>query len=99
MRAQRLVAVALARPSPLAFPLMVERFREKLTNESLSDRIARMVADLEGRAGGNAVGTAGEDAKDLFARGKMQETASEAIQLDREDPKKRTPRSRRRPRS
>ena len=99
MQGQRLATIELARPSPLAFPLMVERFREKLTNESLSDRIARMVADLEGRAGGDAVGTAHEDAKQVFARPAMQETAQEAIQLDREDPKKRTPRSRRRPRS
>jgi ATP-dependent Lhr-like helicase len=98
MQAQQLVAIELARPSPLAFPLMVERFREKLTNESLSDRIARMVADLEGRAGGEAVGTAHEDAKAVFARSAMQETAQEAIQLDREDPKKRPPRSRRGPR-
>ena len=77
---------------------MVERFREKLTNESLTDRIARMVADLEGRAGGEAVGTAHEDAKSVFARADMQETASDAIALDREDPKRRSPRERRRPR-
>ena len=98
MQAQQLVAIELARPSPLAFPLMAERFREKLTNESLSDRIARMVSDLEGRAGGEAVGTAHEDAKAVFARSAMQETAQEAIQLDREDPKKRPLRSRRGPR-
>ncbi|MCK9689677.1 ligase-associated DNA damage response DEXH box helicase [Scleromatobacter humisilvae] len=99
MSGQRLVAITLARPSPLAFPLMVERFREKLSNESLSDRIARMVADLEGRAGGDAVGTAHEDAKTVFARPAMAETATEAIQLDRVDPPRRAPRSRRRPRA
>ena len=80
MRAQQLRVVALARPSPLAFPLMVERFREKLTNEALSDRIARMVADLEGRAGGNAVGTAHEDATTVFAQGSMPD----AIEIDRD---------------
>jgi ATP-dependent helicase Lhr and Lhr-like helicase len=90
--------VELARPSPLAFPLMVERFREKLTNESLTERIARMVADLEGRAGGEAVGTAHEAAKDVFARPAMQETAQEAIRLDRRNPDKPPPRARRRPR-
>lgn len=37
----------LQRPTPFAFPLMVERFREKLSNESLADRIARMVQNLE----------------------------------------------------
>ena len=98
MQGQRLAVIALARPSPLAFPLMVERFREKLSNESLSDRIARMVTELEGRAGGSAVGTAGEDAKAVFARPAMQDTAADAIALDREIPKppRRPPRARRR---
>ncbi len=50
MGAQTLRVQALRRPTPLAFPLMVERFREKLSNESLADRIARMVADLERNA-------------------------------------------------
>jgi ATP-dependent Lhr-like helicase len=98
MRGQRLVVVTLDRPSPLAFPLMVERFREKLTNESLSDRIARMVADLEGRAGGSAVGTAGEDAKTVFARAPLQDTAQDAIALDRDVPTPRAPRRSRRTR-
>nr|WP_243457575.1 DEAD/DEAH box helicase [Ottowia testudinis] len=52
MQGQRLTRVALQRPTPFSFPLMVERFREKLTNESLADRIARMVAQLESAAGG-----------------------------------------------
>ena len=52
MAAQRLVVQPLARPTPFAFPLMVERFREKLSNESVADRIARMVAQLEKAAGG-----------------------------------------------
>ena len=33
MAAQRLVVQTLERPTPFAFPLMVERFREKLSNE------------------------------------------------------------------
>ena len=52
MNAQALVMQPLARPTPFAFPLMVERFREKLSNESVADRIARMVAQLEKAAGG-----------------------------------------------
>ena len=36
-----------ARPTPFAFPLMVEIFREKLTTEALETRVARMVAELE----------------------------------------------------
>ena len=47
MQLQTLKLMALSKPSPLAFPLMVERLRERLSNESLADRIARMVADLE----------------------------------------------------
>ncbi len=52
MNAQRLVVNTLPRPTPFAFPLMVERFREKLSNESMADRIARMVEQLEKAAGG-----------------------------------------------
>jgi ATP-dependent Lhr-like helicase len=47
MRGQRLVYRLLARPSPFAFPLMVERFREQVTTEKLSARIERMLAELE----------------------------------------------------
>ncbi|MFL6629114.1 MAG: ligase-associated DNA damage response DEXH box helicase [Vitreoscilla sp.] len=87
MQGQQLAAVTLARPSPLAFPLLVERFREKLTNESLADRIARMVADLEGRAGGEAVGTAHEDAKTVFARDALQDAAQASVVADRDAPR------------
>lgn len=47
MRGQRIEAVTLAAPSPFALPLMVERFREKLTTEKLKDRLARIVRDAE----------------------------------------------------
>ncbi|MDA7418868.1 ligase-associated DNA damage response DEXH box helicase [Xenophilus arseniciresistens] len=52
MEGQQLAMHALARPTPLAFPLMVARFREQLSNERVADRIARMVAQLEQAAGG-----------------------------------------------
>ncbi|MDB5846609.1 MAG: ligase-associated box helicase [Rhodoferax sp.] len=52
MQGQSLVLRTPARATPFAFPLMVERFREKLSNESLADRIARMVQQLERSAGG-----------------------------------------------
>ena len=54
MQQQALMVQALQRPSPLSFPLMVERFRERLSNEPLATRIARMVADLEKAAGASA---------------------------------------------
>ncbi|WP_394778042.1 ligase-associated DNA damage response DEXH box helicase [Undibacterium sp.] len=37
----------IPRPTPFSFPLMVELFREKLSTEKLSDRVARMLRDLE----------------------------------------------------
>jgi ATP-dependent Lhr-like helicase len=40
-----------ARATPFGFALMVERFREKLTTEKLSDRVARVLRELEKAAG------------------------------------------------
>jgi ATP-dependent helicase Lhr and Lhr-like helicase len=54
MNSQRLVLQTLARPTPFAFPLMVERFREQLSNENVAERIARMVAQLDQAADGLA---------------------------------------------
>ena len=50
MRRQRVVFVELAVPSPFALPLMVERFREKLTTEKLKDRLERMLKEMEREA-------------------------------------------------
>ncbi|HKX42541.1 MAG TPA: ligase-associated DNA damage response DEXH box helicase, partial [Burkholderiaceae bacterium] len=47
MRSQRVEFVDLAVPSPFALPLMVERFREKLSTEKLKDRLARLLKDME----------------------------------------------------
>jgi ATP-dependent helicase Lhr and Lhr-like helicase len=47
MRTQRVEFVELTVPSPFALPLMVERFREKLSTEKLKDRLDRMLADME----------------------------------------------------
>ncbi len=69
MAAQRLVVQTLERPTPFSFPLMVELFREKLSNEKVADRIARMVAQLEEAAGGDvAIGDA-EQVRDGLAFG------------------------------
>ena len=51
MRRDRVVVTTPARPTPFAFPLMVEMFREKVSTEALEPRVARMVADLERAAG------------------------------------------------
>ena len=50
MRRQRVTFVELAVPSPFALPLMVERFREKLTTEKLKDRLERMLKEMEKEA-------------------------------------------------
>ena len=56
MRHQRVDYVELKVPSPFALPLMVERFREKLTTEKLKDRIDRLLADMERAADEAAAG-------------------------------------------
>lgn len=47
MSAQTVDFVELKVPSPFSLPLMVERFRETLTNEKLADRLARIIRDAE----------------------------------------------------
>ncbi len=51
MRRDRVLVTTPPRPTPFAFPLMVEMFREELSTEALEARVARMVADLERAAG------------------------------------------------
>lgn len=47
MRAKALDFVELRHPSPMSVPLMVERFREKLSTEQLSQRLDRILRDME----------------------------------------------------
>ena len=44
LKSSRLVHQEVARPTPLGFPLMVERIASKLSSESLSDRVEKMKA-------------------------------------------------------
>lgn len=48
MRGKDLVFAPLRHPSPMSLPLMVERFREKLSTEQLSQRLDRILRDMEG---------------------------------------------------
>ena len=99
MRTQRLALVALERPTPLAFPLLAERFREKLSTESLQERIARMVVELENAAGGDAVGTANEAAGVAFSRDVVEDDVRASQVLEQQAAPVRRPardRSRRR---
>jgi ATP-dependent helicase Lhr and Lhr-like helicase len=44
---QKIVIKEPDKPTPFAFPIMVDRTREKLTSEKLADRIKRMMLDWE----------------------------------------------------
>ena len=43
--------VDIARPSPLSFPLLVDRTRNRVSSEKLVDRVRRMTRQLERAAG------------------------------------------------
>jgi len=58
LRGSRVLLTRPAKPTPFAFPLLVELFRESLTTEALETRVERMVAELE-RAASVAVGSEG----------------------------------------
>jgi ATP-dependent Lhr-like helicase len=47
LQARTLCVCDIKRATPFGFPLMVERFREMLSTEKLSDRVARMLRELE----------------------------------------------------
>jgi ATP-dependent Lhr-like helicase len=47
LRRSRALLTSPSRPTPFAFPLIVEIFREKLSTEALEVRVARMVSELE----------------------------------------------------
>ena len=50
LRGSRAVLTRPLRPTPFAFPLLVEIFRESISTEALETRVARMVAELEAAA-------------------------------------------------
>ena len=74
MAGQQLVINALSQPTPFSFPLMVERLREQLSNETLADRIARMVAQLETTAGSVAAAGQPDDVLKMLAFGQDVQT-------------------------
>ncbi len=55
MASGRVSVVEVERPTPLAFPLVVDRAREQLSSEKLADRVRRMAAPLEKAADGTRV--------------------------------------------
>ena len=51
LRGSRALLTRPSRPTPFAFPLLVEMFREEISTEALDARVARMVEALERDAG------------------------------------------------
>ena len=51
IRTAGLIETHPPRPTPLGFPLLVDRMRESLSSEKLADRVKRMQLDLERAAG------------------------------------------------
>ncbi|MEJ5990794.1 ligase-associated DNA damage response DEXH box helicase [Ramlibacter sp. PS3R-8] len=47
MREKQVAFVQLRHPSPMSLPLMVARFREKLSTEQISQRLDRILRDME----------------------------------------------------
>ncbi len=76
LQQRRLDIHPVRRTTPLAFPLLVERFRESMSSEKLADRIRRMVAELDKAAG----------------PGGYQPERDSAIAVERETSPKRKPR-------
>ena len=52
LRGAQALCTRPARPTPFAFPLLVEMFRDSMSTEALEARVARMVAELEQAAEG-----------------------------------------------
>ena len=77
MAGQQLVIRPLSQPTPFSFPLMVERLREQLSNETLADRIARMVAQLETTAGADGAAGQPDDVLKMLAFGQDVQTRSD----------------------
>jgi ATP-dependent helicase Lhr and Lhr-like helicase len=49
--AARVVVVDVPRITPLAFPLLVDRLRDRVSSETLADRVRKMQLQLERAAG------------------------------------------------
>jgi ATP-dependent helicase Lhr and Lhr-like helicase len=47
MQDANFIVMELSRPSPMGFPLLVERLRASMSSEKLADRVRRMAAELE----------------------------------------------------
>jgi ATP-dependent Lhr-like helicase len=51
LRESRLVITQPPKPTPLAFPILVDRLRDSISTESVATQISRLVSELESAAG------------------------------------------------
>lgn len=51
IKKQKLLFIKTEKPTPFAFPILAERFRETMSNEKIEDRIRRYQVQLEKEAG------------------------------------------------
>ncbi len=56
INSQKMVLKRPPKPTPLSFPILVDRLREKLSSESLEDRVERLAQQLEAVAAGKKDG-------------------------------------------
>lgn len=103
LQSKHIQLMQIKRPTPFAFPLLVERFRESSSSEKLADRIARMVADLEKAAGDGAYipqetvsaqATFNVQEKVTKKRERVRKTGLPSIDLDEHKTASKRPRSR-----
>jgi ATP-dependent Lhr-like helicase len=52
LAAAQVIVTNPPKPTPLAFPILVDRLRMKLSSEKLEDRIARLTGQFEAAAKG-----------------------------------------------
>jgi ATP-dependent Lhr-like helicase len=53
---QKMVLKMPPKPTPLSFPILVDRLREKLSSESLEEKVERLASQLEAVAAGKKEG-------------------------------------------
>jgi len=48
VQGQKVILKDLEQITPLAFPIMVDRLRDRMSNERIEDRVKRMLKEMEG---------------------------------------------------
>jgi Lhr-like helicase len=75
----KLVVQPLRKPTPLAFPLFIEKMRDRLSSESLADRVRRMQAALEVEASRTLGGTDPRGRDNKGSRSRSQKVQGDSV--------------------